>query len=394
MNDWNRRQLFRAGAALAVLESAGRLIPSAGAAVQAIPPQLPGQGPVHFSGDGLSLSPLEYAQLLVNLAASGSQRDNYMAGGAVEKLETRFAEIMGKERAVFVPTGTLANHLAIRHLARGKTRVLVQAESHIYSDSSDTVQTLSHLNLVPLAPGRATFTLGEVEEACKRAMERPFPVPVGAISIECPVRRKDGETFDYEEMKRIAQFARKNDIGLHLDGARLFMASAYRGIAPAEYAALFDTVYVSLYKSFNAGSGAILAGPKDLIEKIAHDRKVFGSSLAQAWPFAAVALYYLEGFPERFQRAMETAKALFTLLEAHPRLRVESVAQGTNIYKLHVNDVDPVKYRDALLSRGIRVARAGAEDGFQGVRLIVNESLNLKSAPELAKVFIESLTGK
>jgi threonine aldolase len=393
MNDWNRRDLFKAGVGLALLESGGRLLPSAGGAVHAAPAPLPSQGPVHFSGDGLSLSPLEYAQLLVTLGKD-TQRDSYMAGGAVEKLETRFAEVLGKERAVFMPTGTLANHLALRHLARGKTRVLVQAESHIYSDSSDTVQTLSHLNLVPLAAGRATFTLSEVEEACKRAMERPFPVPVGAMSIECPVRRKEGETFDYEEMKRVARFARENDIGLHLDGARLFMASAYRGIAPAEYAALFDTVYVSLYKYFNAASGAILAGPKDLIERIAHDRKVFGSGLAQAWPFAAVALHYLEGFPQRLQKAIKTAKAMFTLLEANPRFRVEAAAQGTNIYKLHVKDVDPMMYREVLLGRGIRVPRPNPEEGFQGVRLIVNESVNMRSAQELAKVFIESLSEK
>lgn len=393
MSDWNRRELFKAGVGFATLGSVGALIPSAGATAQASPATLPSQGPLHFSGDGLFLSPLEYAELLVNLGKD-TQRDNYMAGGVVEKLETRFAEVLGKERSLFVPTGTLANHLALRHLARGRTRVLVQAESHIYSDSFDCVQTLSHLNLVPLAAGRATFTLSEVEEACKQAKQRPFPVPVGAMSIECPVRRKDGQTFDYEEMKRIAQFARENDIRLHLDGARLFLASAYRGIAPADYAALFDTVYVSLYKCFNAAAGAILAGPKDLIEEIARDRKVFGSGLAQAWPYAAVALHYLDGFTQRFQKAMDTAKALFTLLEAHPRFRVEPVAQGTNIYKLHVKDVDPEKYRAALLNKGIRVPRTDPEEHFQGLRLIINESLNLKSAPELAGAFIDALTGK
>ena len=78
---------------------------------------------------------------------------------------------------------------------------------------------------------------------------------VGAISIESPVRRLHGETFDFGEMQRISGEARKRGIGLHLDGARLFIASAYSGRAPAEYAALFDTVYVSLWKSFNAASG-------------------------------------------------------------------------------------------------------------------------------------------
>ena len=81
--------------------------------------------------------------------------------------------------------------------------------------------------------------------------------PVGVISIESPVRRAHGEVFDFAEMQRIAAFARERRIGLHLDGARVFLATAYTGITPAEYSALFDTVYVSLYKYFNAAGGAV-----------------------------------------------------------------------------------------------------------------------------------------
>ena len=388
MNHLNRREFIKSGAACAAFTPSIQPLPAVATALQ----ESVAPGPVHFSGDGLQLSPLDYAQLLVKLAKTeNAQRDVYISGGAVEKLETRFAKLIGKERAIFVPTGTLANHLAIRHLAHGKSRVLVQAESHIYNDSLDCVQTLSHLNLVPLAAGQATFTLAQVEEACKRALEQPYPAPVGAISIECPVRRKDGEVFDYEEMKRVARYAREHDIKLHLDGARLFLASAHTGVTPAEYAALFDTVYVSLYKYFNAASGAILAGPGELIEQIARDRKVFGSGIYQAWPFAAVALHYLDGFTERYQKAVEVAKGLFTLLEKHPRFRVEALPRGTNIYKLHVKGVDPEKYQAALASKGIRVPRPNPEAQFQGLRLLINESLNGKSAPELVKVFIESL---
>src|SRR5205085_9516653 len=125
--------------------------------------------------------------------------------------------------------------------------------------------------------GRATFTVAEVEEAVKQATGGPFPTPPGVISIECPVRRRDGEVFDFEEMKRVAAFARQRDMRLHLDGARLFVASAYTGVNPADYSALFDTTYISLYKCFNAGSGAILAGSRDVIERVSHDRKVFGA---------------------------------------------------------------------------------------------------------------------
>ncbi|MBK8283793.1 MAG: DegT/DnrJ/EryC1/StrS family aminotransferase [Ahniella sp.] len=94
--------------------------------------------------------------------------DNYSLGGEVEKLERQFAELLGKEAAMFVPTGTLANHLAIRTLAGNRRRVLVQAESHLYNDSGDGASTLSGLNLVPLAAGRTSMELDEVKSWVER----------------------------------------------------------------------------------------------------------------------------------------------------------------------------------------------------------------------------------
>ena len=346
---------------------------------------------VNFLSDGLMLSPAEYARLLSQLAQDGrAAADTYMSGGCVAELEARFAQLLGKERAVFVPTGTLANHLALRCLAGEKTRVFVPAESHVYNDSSDCVPVLSRLNLVPLGAGRATFTAGEVEEAYKRAVSGPFPLRVGAIAVECPVRRKTGEVFDYEEMKRVAAFARKHGIKTHLDGARLFLASAYTSVTPAEYAALFDTVYISLYKYFNAGTGAILAGPAAVVGQVAQARKLFGGGLYHAWPYAAVALHYLDGFTERYQKAMATARALFARLEKDSRFRVEPVPNGTNIFKLYVRGGDRKKYQAALKARGVQV-RVPADD--RPLLLFVNESVGRRPADELARAFIEALRG-
>jgi len=123
---------------------------------------------------------------------------------------------------------------------------------------------------------------------------------VGAISIESPIRRLRGELFDYAEMQRISALAREKGIGLHLDGARLFMASAFSGISPAGYASLFDTVYISLWKCFNAMNGAVLAGPAKVIDGLFHVRRMFGGALWSAWPFAAVARHYAEGFLDRY----------------------------------------------------------------------------------------------
>jgi threonine aldolase len=186
---------------------------------------------VQFRSDGLGLSPGEYARLLGEIAATrGICTDDYSCGGVVAELEARMATLLGKEAAVFLPTGTLANHLAVRLLARTGRRVLVQAESHLWNDEGDCAQTLSGLTLVPLAPGRATVSLAEIQTAAAGAPGMRVAVPVGAISIETPVRRVAGQAFDPKELAAISGFARERGIGLHLDGARLLLEALPRRV--------------------------------------------------------------------------------------------------------------------------------------------------------------------
>src|SRR5690349_9584681 len=156
---------------------------------------------VSASGDGVPHTPAEYARLLSVLTEKGDvTTDDYSRGGVVEKLEAKMASLLGKEAAVWLPTGTLANHLAVRMLAGPKRRVLVQAESHLQNDCGDCAETLSGLHLIGLAPGKATFTLEEAERAANDAMLGRVATPVGAIQIETPVRRQHVQCFDFQEM--------------------------------------------------------------------------------------------------------------------------------------------------------------------------------------------------
>jgi threonine aldolase len=332
---------------------------------------------IHFRSDGLGLSPGEYARLLVHLAEDeGIEADEFSLGGAVERLEQRMAEALGKEAAVFMPSGTLANHLALHLLAQRGRRILVQCESHIYCDSGDCAQELSGLTLVPLAAGKTSFTLDHVIAETAREENGRVRTPIGVISIESPVRRRQGEVFECAEIERITRFAREQGIGLHLDGARLFLAAPYTGIAPAAYAAPFDTVYVSLYKYFNAASGAILAGPRLLLDGLYHQRRMFGGGLRQAWPFAAVALYYLDGFAKRFAEAAALAEELFRALAEHPKVEIFRTPASTNVTRLRIRGTAGVTLPERLANRGISirppfsVSANGAE-----FELIVNETI-------------------
>jgi threonine aldolase len=348
---------------------------------------------VQFRSDGLGLSPAAYGRLLAEIAETrGIATDDYSRDGIVAELEARMAALLGKEMAVFLPTGTLANHLAVRRLARNGKRVLVQAESHLYNDEGDCAQQLSGLNLVPLAPGRATITLAEIERAVAGAPEMRVAAPVGAISIETPVRRVAGDAFDPGELRMISAFARARGIGLHLDGARLLLEAAYTGIAAAETAALFDTVYVSLWKYLNAANGAILAGPRDLLGGLYHDRRMFGGSLPRAWPDAAVALHFLDGFAERFAAAVKAADAILAALDNHPSATVERSPAATNVTVLRVTGANAASLpqRLAMQRIGIRSARQISADGAK-FTLHTNETILRRSVDEIVGAFMEAL---
>ena len=134
--------------------------------------------------------------------AAEVEEDSYLLGGEIERFEQQWATLLGKESAVFMPSGTLANHLALRALAGTRRRVIVPETSHIYNDTGDACQTLSGLTLLPLAPGAATFTRADIEAVLARTASGRVATDVGAIAIESPVRRLSGQMFDWAELGR------------------------------------------------------------------------------------------------------------------------------------------------------------------------------------------------
>ena len=389
MHNIDRRRFLRTGA---LGLGAGVLTPSMAAAQRgaavAASTAVSTSTRVRMTGDGLGLTAGDQARLLTQLADDGQiDRDSYSNGGTVEHLEQRLAALLGKERAVFMPTGTLANHLAVRALAGGTGRAVVQAESHLFNDSGDCVQTLSAITLMPLAPGRATFTLDELQEVVGRTASGRVARPVSVISIETPVRRRYGETFDEREMERVTAYARREGIRLHLDGARLFLQSAYTGTDVADYARPFDTVYVSLYKYFNAVSGAILAGPRALLDDMYHTRRMFGAGLPGVWPFAAVALHHVSGFVDRFRDAVAVSEAFIAQLTQHDAFTVERMTGGTNLFRLSVAAPDLVVFRRRLRDQGVDLG------GSSGGRFLVgvNETWNRTTAGALADTFVAAI---
>jgi threonine aldolase len=276
--------------------------------------------------------------------------------------------------------------MAVRALARGPSRVIVQEDSHFYQDEGDCAQTLSNLTLIPLASGRATFTADDVQRVLDQTKGARVVSRVSAIAIETPVRRKQGERFDAVELKKIVALARREGIRLHLDGARLFLQAAYTGESVADYSRPFDTVYVSLYKYFNAASGAILAGPKDAIDGMYHGRRMFGGGLNTVWPFALVALHYLSGFDERYRRAVRISEDWIRGLEQHGAFAIDRIPSGTNLFRVRVKGADAVTLQKRLATGGVMLSAPQRDTFLVGV----NETLNRTTASDLTAAFVRA----
>ena len=369
------------------LSMLGAAVPTLTFARQAAPPAPPPFPPVDarsvwLVGDAAPPNPERTAQRLVELVQRGGKpRDSYLANGAVAELESRFAKLLGKEDCAFLATGTLANHLAVRVLAGDASRVIVQHESHLYRDESDATQLLSSLNLVPLAEKRVAPTLAEIRGAVDEAENGPYPLRVGAISLESPVRRVNGEMVDPALIREISAYARSKNIKLHLDGARLLLAPPGYDIAGT--AALFDTVYVSLYKYLDAPFGAVLAGSKADIAKVRDLRHRFGGTIYQGWPCAILALGALDDFEARHRAAFAAADQLFAALQARGVATLKPAPNASNIRELALKP----KFADGVFDRmrvaGVRMLKP--ESGV--VQVYVNETITRRPVEEYVKLF-------
>ena len=351
-------------------------------------PDTPSSDTVIFRGDGEPKTPSIMLQQLAEFDQKFTlKEDAYSLGGNVEQLEKKCAEMLGKEAAVFMPTGTLANHLAIRRLCGIKPRAIVQEQSHLYNDSGDCVTRLSNINLIPLAKEGPYFTLGTLKDAVERAESGRVINPIGAVMVESPVRRQLGKIMPFDEMKAVTDYCRDRQIGSHLDGARLYMMSGATGIPPTDYAALFDTVYVSLYKYFGAPFGAILAGTTEFTDGLYHDRRMFGGGLASANFAAALALQGIDGFEERFNRAMTRASALFDKINALESITVERFEHGSNIFPLKLGaDVNRTRFVETLEKYSVSVSSPD-NDQAERILLTVNPTILRRDIQNLFSTF-------
>jgi len=146
-------------------------------------------------------------------------------------------------------------------------------------------------------------------------------------------------------------------------------------------------VYVSLYKYFNAAAGAILAGPKAMLADLAHPRRMFGAGLPHVWPYAAVAMHFQDGFETRFREAVQTSEAVIQALSKNSNFGIERIANGTNIFRFRVFNVNAPVYKMRLFDAGVTTG----EPLNEWFSIQVNETWRRASAAEITRRFVQAL---
>lgn len=334
------------------------------------------QSPVNFIYDGLALSPDEYLNKLQEINKSQIiEPDFYGEGGITTQLEVEFAKLTGKEKAIYLPTGTMANQLAIKLLSENNTKVIVPENSHVFRDEADAAQSVHSKRLVPIGKGKPYFDLSDLKEIIDYTEHNEvFKSGLGTVVIENPIRRADGTCVPIETIKEISSYCKEHNYKMHLDGARIHLASAFNNISLSEYASYFDTVYISLYKYLNATGGAILCGEAKIIDQISHQIKILGGTVFQSWNNTSVAFHYLNGIDQRWKEVLKTSQKLIADLNKIEGISITSLKNGTNIYDLSLSADISLKKLAIYLhdEHTIWLGRAN-EEGI--VKFTLNESL-------------------
>ncbi|WP_342527082.1 low-specificity L-threonine aldolase [Chryseomicrobium sp. FSL W7-1435] len=297
--------------------------------------------------------------------------DVYGEDPTVNRLEQRAAEILGKEAALFVTSGTQGNQIAGLIHCRPGQEVILESQSHIFLYEGGAMSALAGVQLKTIDGIRGAMDPTLVEAAIRgKDIHEP---ETGLICLENTHNKAGGAVLPVEHMKAIYEVAQAHNIPVHLDGARLFNAQAATGIPVAEFANYTDTVQFCLSKGLGAPVGSIIAGSADFIHQARKWRKRLGGGLRQVGVLAAPALIALEENPERLQKDHQLAKLLAEGIRQLTTLRVVNEVD-TNI--LLVELTDPSHTTEHLLSHLKDNSILAGGFGAGVIRLVTNNGID------------------
>ncbi len=269
------------------------------------------------------------------IAAAEVGDDVFGDDPTVLALQEKVAGILGKEAALFVPSGTMSNGIAVKVHTRPGDEMLVEQGGHMYNHETGSAAAISGVQVQAIPGIRGVLTAEQVEAAVRPDDHHYARTRLVCLENSCNVA--GGTLFPLEEIRRIRRVARLHDLAMHLDGARLWNASVATGIEPGQFAECFETVSVCLSKGLGAPVGSLLAGSADLIREAHRVRKMLGGGMRQAGLLAAAGIYALDHHRQRMVEDHRHARLLAETLSRLPGVEVDLEAVATNIVMAAAN---------------------------------------------------------
>jgi threonine aldolase len=277
----------------------------------------------------------------------------------VNRLEETAARLLGKAAAVFMPSGTMSNQVAIRSHTEPGDEILLDANAHIFFYEAGAPAALSGVMCRCLPGVRGVFSAADIA-AVIRPQNVHFP-RTRLVCIENTHNSGGGRVWPLSQIEDVAAEARKQGLMLHLDGARLWNAVAATGIAMSDYARPFDSVSVCFSKGLGAPMGSALAGTKEFAARARRFRKQFGGGLRQAGVVAAAALYALDHHRDRLRQDHEHAQRLAGALALLPGVQLLAEEVETNIVIAHVTAMPALELVRRLAELRVSIIALGPE---------------------------------
>ncbi|MGB3791094.1 MAG: GntG family PLP-dependent aldolase [Phormidesmis sp.] len=276
---------------------------------------------------------------------------------SVNELEAYVAMLLGKEAAVYMPSGTMTNQVALRSHTQPGDEVILESEAHIYYYEGGGPAALSGVSCRLLPGEGGVFSAAAVEKVLRPA-DPHFP-RTRLVCVENTHNRSGGRIFPLEAIREIAAVCERNSLQLHMDGARFWNACIATGISPKDYAAPFDTLSVCFSKGLGAPVGSALVGSAEKMSTARRFRKMFGGGMRQAGMIAAGALYALQHQFERLAEDHQNAQRLACQLQGMKGILIDPVAVETNIVNFEVAEFGAGEVVRALAKEGVAVLATG-----------------------------------
>jgi threonine aldolase len=232
---------------------------------------------------------------------------------SINELEAMSAGMFGMEAALFCPSGTMTNQIAIKCHTQPGDEVICDENAHVYQYEGGGIAFNSGASVKLLAGDRGRITAGQVKAAINS--DDNHKSHTSLVCLENTSNRGGGSCYDFEEIKRIRQVCTENNLGFHLDGARLFNALVEKKETSKQYGEIFDSISICLSKGLGCPVGSLLIGKKDFIKKARRIRKVFGGGMRQAGFLAAAGIYALQNHIERLSEDHKHAKQIAEALQ-------------------------------------------------------------------------------